>query len=62
MGRRTSKHGYHAQNDLFDTLNGTPTFGSLFIHGWVVSWGVEDGYTDGTVRVNYRGNVYVWVE
>lgn len=50
---RTCEHGYDAENDLFDALNGTPTFGCLFVHGRIISRGVEDGYADGTVRVNY---------
>lgn len=50
--RRTGEHGYDAQEDLFDALDGTPALGGLLVHGRVVSWGMEDGYADGAVWVD----------
>ena len=51
-GGPTGKHGYDAEKDFFDALDGTPAFRGLFVHGWIVAWRVQDRYTDGTVRVN----------
>ena len=56
----TCKHGNHTEDDLFDALNGTPAFGSLFIHGRIVSRGVEDRDADIAVGIDYRGkNQYI---
>ena len=49
---RTGQHGYHAQNDLFDTLHWTPALRGLLIHCGIIPWGVQYGYAHVSIRVN----------
>jgi hypothetical protein len=49
---RTCQHGDHAKDDFLDTLNRTPSLGSLLVVRGIIAGGVEDGNTNVSIRVD----------
>jgi hypothetical protein len=50
---RFRQHTHHTNQDLLHTLNRTPSFARVFVVIWIISWRVEDGYTDQSRWVHY---------